>query len=306
MTLKNTDAGKLGDPVLLNKIDQLFACGVGEYVDLPQLVVVGDQSSGWKAELEALKAESFSKIMAEVHEVMELSGRNKLSDKRTFSNDVLRLEICGPDEDHLGVIDVPGIFKGVTTKADINMEIVEMARELDPNGDRTLGVLTKPDLVDKGAESVVIDMINGKRSGNKVQWSVVRNPEQQDLRNQNTDPGPIFKQRAFLINLVERFQKVMSYAMAANYGADNIFDKPEQRIATEVARRSDIFSEQMEKWGHKCQFEYQANVTDLPIKYAPSPTPAPPAPPRPRLKNAIPPDDEDERGEEDEGGEPKN
>ncbi|KAM5447287.1 hypothetical protein MaudCBS49596_006049 [Microsporum audouinii] len=43
MTLKNSDPTKLGDPALLNKIDQLFACGVGEYVDLPQLVAVGDQ-----------------------------------------------------------------------------------------------------------------------------------------------------------------------------------------------------------------------------------------------------------------------
>lgn len=43
--------------------------------------------------------------------------------RSTFSNDVFRLEICGPDEDHLSVIDVPGIFKnttpGLTSKADI-------------------------------------------------------------------------------------------------------------------------------------------------------------------------------------------
>ena len=34
------------DPHLLDKIDRLIACNVGEHVDLPQLVVVGDQSSG--------------------------------------------------------------------------------------------------------------------------------------------------------------------------------------------------------------------------------------------------------------------
>ena len=47
--------------------------------------------------------------------------------KSTFSKDVLRLEITGPNEEHLSVIDVPGIFKrttsGLTTKAD--MEMVE-------------------------------------------------------------------------------------------------------------------------------------------------------------------------------------
>ena len=39
-------ANGLGDPHSLDKIDKLFACNVGEYVDLPQLVVIGDQSSG--------------------------------------------------------------------------------------------------------------------------------------------------------------------------------------------------------------------------------------------------------------------
>ena len=34
----------LADPRLLDKIDKLFALNIGEHVELPQLVVVGDQS----------------------------------------------------------------------------------------------------------------------------------------------------------------------------------------------------------------------------------------------------------------------
>lgn len=44
----------LVDSSLLEKIDGLFACNVGDYVDLPQLVVVGQQSSGKSSVLEGL------------------------------------------------------------------------------------------------------------------------------------------------------------------------------------------------------------------------------------------------------------
>src|ERR1700761_5049102 len=47
-------APDLGDPVLLKKIDHLARCGVGEYIDLPQLVAVGNQSSGKSSVLEGL------------------------------------------------------------------------------------------------------------------------------------------------------------------------------------------------------------------------------------------------------------
>lgn len=133
----------------------------------------------------------------------------------TFSKHVLQVEICGPQEDHLSVIDVPGIFSnaipGKTTKDDKRLvrnmvqaymknprsiiltvvpanvdiatqEIVEMAHEADPTGERTLGVLTKPDLVDKGAEANVIDIIKGKRMQVKLGWVIVRNLGQSELR----------------------------------------------------------------------------------------------------------------------------
>ncbi|WEW61266.1 hypothetical protein PRK78_006756 [Emydomyces testavorans] len=270
---------KIGDPVMLDKVDKLFECNVGDLVDLPQLVVVGDQSSGkssvlagltklpfprdsglctrfatqiifrraivksikvsilpgpnsspehaesvkrWHIAVEKLDASSFTKILSEAHGVMNLStqetkGNHGLS---TFSEDVLRLEIEGPNEAHLSVIDVPGLFtnttEGVTSKKDIQIvrdmvlrymknprsvmlvvvpanvdiatqAILQHAKELDPAGERTLGVFTKPDLVDKGAETAVMDALAGKRSGIKLGWNVVRNPGQQDLSEGKID-----------------------------------------------------------------------------------------------------------------------
>lgn len=58
MTFKHEEGSEapvmLAAPDLLEKIDKLFACNVGEYINLPQLVVVGDQSSGKSSVLEGL------------------------------------------------------------------------------------------------------------------------------------------------------------------------------------------------------------------------------------------------------------
>ncbi|KAJ5517152.1 hypothetical protein N7527_008712 [Penicillium freii] len=280
ITEPGTKGLELADPALLEKIDKLFACNVGEYVSLPQLVVVGDQSSGkssvlegltklsfprdsglctrfatqivfrrdtnlvereisasiipasgatpeedqklrgWKASaLQSLNSEDFGRTMKEVHEVMNLSSFHG-DQKPTFSNSVLQLEIRGPNESHLSVIDVPGIFKNTTldrtTKSDIvlvrNMvlrymqnqrsimlavvpanvdiatqEIIEMAREVDPEGGRTLRILTKPDLVDKGTEHNVIRLIHDGNLNGQLGWILVRNLSQKQLEDGNAD-----------------------------------------------------------------------------------------------------------------------
>lgn len=66
-------------------------------------------------------------------------------------------------------------------------EILEMAGDLDGKGERTFGVLTKPDLVDKGAELAVIDIIEGRSHNLNLGWCIVRNPGQQALVDSLSD-----------------------------------------------------------------------------------------------------------------------
>lgn len=155
---------------------------------------------------------------------MGLGDRDSKGLRGSFSEDVLRLEICGPDEEHYSVVDVPGIFRktteGMTTKADQAMvtsmvrrymnnprsimltvipanvdiatqEILTMAEEADQEGHRTLGVLTKPDLVDGGAEAMVLDLVEGKRHQLNLGWCIVRNLGQQQLLSASVDRNVI-------------------------------------------------------------------------------------------------------------------
>ena len=51
------------------------------------------------------------------------------------------------------------LFQRAVVPANVDIdtqEIVQLAEDADPKGRRTLGVITKPDLVDKGAEEKVI------------------------------------------------------------------------------------------------------------------------------------------------------
>ncbi|EXF77740.1 interferon-induced GTP-binding protein Mx1 [Colletotrichum fioriniae PJ7] len=269
----------LGDDAFSRTIDKLRELGIADLVPLPQLVVVGDQSSGKSSVLESVTGFAFPRapelctryatqitcrrddfesvqvsiipsqdskenrkerlkkfvfavekndlaladIFMKANEAMGLRGINDADDSKlsTFAEDILKIEINGPDQHHLTIIDVPGIFrtstKGLTTDNDIvivrNMvnryirnqrtiilavipcnvdiatqEVLTLAKEVDLEGLRTMGVLTKPDLAtERATQQIVCELVEGKRHLLRLGYCVVKNRSADDTTSTMTD-----------------------------------------------------------------------------------------------------------------------
>jgi len=62
-----------------------------------------------------------------------------------------------------------------------NQKIRTLARKVDPEGRRSLGVLTKPDKIEKGTEERVLRMLRGDLYELRWGYFVVRAPRQAEL-----------------------------------------------------------------------------------------------------------------------------
>ncbi|XP_060689801.1 interferon-induced GTP-binding protein Mx1-like [Hemiscyllium ocellatum] len=76
-------------------------------------------------------------------------------------------------------------------------EALKMAKEVDPSGERTLGILTKPDLVDKGTESNVVDIVQNLVVELKKGYMIVKCRGQQEINDQLSLSEAIEKERRF-------------------------------------------------------------------------------------------------------------
>ncbi|KAB8205023.1 P-loop containing nucleoside triphosphate hydrolase protein [Aspergillus parasiticus] len=128
---------------------------------------------------------------------------------KAFSNDLLRVEVSGPDRPHLTIVDLPGLIHSETklqSAADValvqdvvqsymkeprsiilavvsakndfaNQIVLRLAREADSSGHRTLGVITKPDTLVEGSESEhqFVSLAKNQEVTFRLGWHVLKN-----------------------------------------------------------------------------------------------------------------------------------
>ncbi len=146
------------------------------------------------------------------------SAISQLQDKLTknrhsFSLDHIEIFVRGPGLPDLTLIDLPGIVRTriagqrASVVQDVNnliedflvqertiilavvpanqdvatIDILERAKRVDPEGKRTIGVVTKPDLVDSGGENEVIAVVKNIRKPLKLGYVVVKCRSQADI-----------------------------------------------------------------------------------------------------------------------------
>jgi len=79
-----------------------------------------------------------------------------------------------------------------------NSDAIQLAREVDPKGNRTLGVLTKIDLMDKGTNAM--DYLTGKVVPLRLGYIGVKNRSQEDIDNGKTIGHAIRDEEKFFTN----------------------------------------------------------------------------------------------------------
>lgn len=156
---------------------------------------------------------------------------------RAFARDVLSIEIEGPSRPQLTLVDIPGLIHTAVngiTQADVelvgeitdhyikqprticlavvsatndaaNQVILTKVHEVDPTGDRTLGIITKPDTLPSGSgsETAYIELARNNNIFFKLGWHVLKNRKYEerdfDLLGRNMAEAAYFRTSNFKV-----------------------------------------------------------------------------------------------------------
>ncbi|KAJ1461226.1 P-loop containing nucleoside triphosphate hydrolase protein [Pelagophyceae sp. CCMP2097] len=241
----------------LELAEDLRALSLDTALNVPQICVMGDQSSGKSSVLEALSGVPFprgsglvtrcpvrlvmrradagakwSALASTSNSSQQIAAESpgeltaiiaRLTESLTmspsgFSSESIIVQLSSPESPDLTVIDLPGIVRTVTAGqtasviSDVNtlidsfleqertiilavipanqdiatVDILERAMRVDPTGERTIGVLTKPDLIGPGNEEEVVAVLTNVRKPLKLGYIMVKNRSQLAIKQNMT------------------------------------------------------------------------------------------------------------------------
>ncbi|KAJ5140702.1 hypothetical protein N7448_004110 [Penicillium atrosanguineum] len=129
--------------------------------------------------LRAFSSQSFSatedlhKLIKEAEECMGIGGSTH------FSDDVLKVEISGPEKPELTLVDLPGLYTSFSEEQSKEglITVLNLAEKIDPKHERTLGIVTHPDRVSPGSdgEDTWIKFIKNEKIQLQLGWHVLQN-----------------------------------------------------------------------------------------------------------------------------------
>ncbi|XP_038657392.1 interferon-induced GTP-binding protein Mx3-like isoform X1 [Scyliorhinus canicula] len=176
-----------------------------------------------------------------------LKAQNAIAgDGLGISHELISLEIESTNVPDLTLIDLPGIARVAVGNQPLNIgeqikiliksfikrqetinlvvvpcnvdiattEALKMAQEVDPTGERTLGILTKPDLVDKGTETNVVDIVRNIVVELRKGYMIVKCRGQKDINDKLTLDDAIRKEKAFFEDH-EQFRQLLDEGKAS-------------------------------------------------------------------------------------------
>ncbi|XP_053724613.1 interferon-induced GTP-binding protein Mx-like [Synchiropus splendidus] len=187
------------------------------------------EGEAWSARISYQGTEQDIDCPADVEKHIRLAQDELAGVGLGISDEAIALEIASPDVPDLTLIDLPGIarvaVKGqqdnieqqikrliqkiITKQETISLVVVpsnvdiattealKMAQTVDPEGERTLGILTKPDLVDKGTEQTVVDIVRNEVVPLKKGYMIVRCRGQKEITDQVPLTEAIEREKAF-------------------------------------------------------------------------------------------------------------
>ncbi|CAH2267685.1 jg11414 [Pararge aegeria aegeria] len=178
---------------VINKLQDVFNTVGADAIQLPQIVVLGTQSSGKSSVIESLVGRSFLPrgpgIVTRRPLILQLVYSPKDSKEHRSAEEGDQPEDIENQIRNLIIkyIANPNSIILAVTAANTDMatsEAIKMAKEVDPDGRRTLAVVTKLDLMDAGTDA--IDILCGRVIPVKLGIIGVVNRSQQDIIDRKT------------------------------------------------------------------------------------------------------------------------